>query len=86
MDDRAQSIGIARFFLGLIVGAVCLWIINKITSPLLNRAANQTSNATANTATTWLSDWIGWLPIAILLTSFLGLIVYSVFVRETTGR
>ena len=85
MDDRAQSIGIARFFLGLIVGAVCIWLMNLITTPLLNRAANQTNNATANTATTWLSDWIGWLPIGILLISFMGLIVYAIFVRETTG-
>lgn len=86
MDNRAQSIGIARYILGLIVGAVMVWIVTLITDPILSGSENATSNAAANQATTWLSQWVDWFPMLFLLISFVGIIVYSIFVRETAGR
>jgi len=86
MDSRAQSIGIARYFLALIVGAVMIWIVDKVTAPVLSGAQNATTNASANQATTWMQDFIGWLPVAFLLLGMFSLIVYSVFIREAIGR
>lgn len=82
MDTRAQSIGIARYFLALAVGAIMFWILELVTTPLLNRASTTTTNQTANQATSWLSEAISWWPMMLLILSFVGLIVYSVFVRE----
>lgn len=82
MDTRAQSIGIARYFLALGVGAIMFWILELVTTPLLNRASTTTNNQTANQATSWLSEAISWWPMMLLILSFIGLIVYSVFVRE----
>jgi len=85
MDTRAQSIGIARFILSLIVGAVMYWIVSLVTSPVLARARTSTNNATANQATTWFETGVNYLPLAFALISMMGLIVYSIFVREV-GR
>lgn len=86
MDNRAQSIGIARFVLALVVGAVVYWIVDLTTDPILDGASNATTNNSANQATTWLSEWFGWMPIFLIVVSVMGLIVYSVFIRETLGR
>jgi hypothetical protein len=85
MDTRAQSIGISRFILSLVVGAFVYWIVSLITDPLTSRAANTTQNATANQATSWLSTGVQYLPLAFALISMMGLIVYAVFIREV-GR
>jgi hypothetical protein len=85
MDNRAQSIGIARFILSLVVGAVMYWIVDLVTSPLTDRAMETTGNQTANTATGWFQTGIQNLPLIFALISMMGLIVYSIFVREV-GR
>jgi len=85
MNTRAQSIGISRYILALVVGAVLVWILNLVTSPILAGAANTTSNTQANQATTWFQQLVSWVPIAFVLISFVGIIVYAVFVREV-GR
>lgn len=82
MDARAQSIGIARFFLGLIVAAIMWWILQDTTDPVLTRANQTTTNTTANQATQWFSQGVAWFPIFALLVSFMGLIVYAVYIRE----
>jgi len=85
MDTRGQSIGIARFILSLVVGAVMFWIVSLITDPLTTRAMDSTNNQTANTATGWFQTGISNLPLIFALISMMGLIVYAVFVREV-GR
>jgi hypothetical protein len=82
MDTRAQSIGIARFFLALGVGAIAYFILDHVTSPVLDRATNSTGNATANQATVWFTDIVGLVPIMILFLAFLSVIVLTVFQRE----
>jgi len=82
VNKRAQSIGIARFFLGLLVAAVLWWIMQDITEPITDYAANTTSNATANQGTTWIVQGIQWWPVFAMLVSVMGLIVYSIYVRE----
>lgn len=84
MVDRAQSIGIARFLLGLIVAAVVSWILTLVTAPLLERAETTTGSETANQGTQWFTQGVEWFPIFALLVSVLGLIVYGVYVREVS--
>ena len=82
MDDRAQSIGIARFFLSLVVGAFVTWIVWEITSPLLDKADQTAEHPDAVEGVTWLSTAVDYLPIMFLGIAFFGLIALSVFQRE----
>lgn len=82
MDNRAQAIGIGRFFLALGVGAVVWWITDQVTDPVLSRAANSTNNATANQATTWFTDFVGLMPAIIAVLAFLSVVVLAVYQRE----
>jgi hypothetical protein len=82
MDTRAQSVGISRFLLSLVVGAFVVWIVQDISSPILGGAANATSNPQANQATVWFQDAVVWLPLGFLLIAFFGLLVLAIFQRE----
>jgi len=86
MDNRAGvSIGISQFLLTLVVGAFVFWIVSMITDPILSRASNSTTNASANQATGWLSDGIGYIPVAVILLSALGLVLLAIYRREILG-
>jgi TRAP-type C4-dicarboxylate transport system permease large subunit len=82
MNDRGQSIGIARFFLALMVGAIMYWIATLVTDPLLAGSRNATNNATANQATQWFEQGVAAIPLAVTLIAFVGIIALSVFMRE----
>lgn len=82
MDDRAQSIGISRLFLGLVVGAICYFIAEQITTPVLDRAGNATTNATANQATEWFRAGVDLFPVIIAILAFLSVVVLAVIQRE----
>lgn len=82
MDNRAQSIGIARFFLSLVAGAFVVWIVFEVTSPLLDRARETGSDERTVEATGWLTTGIDYLPLLFLLVAFFGLIALSIFQRE----
>ena len=82
MDDRAQAVGIARYFLALMVGAVVTWIVWEISIPLLDQSANATNNATAQQGTEWLRTGINNLPIFFLGVSVFGLVALAVYQRE----
>lgn len=82
MNNRAQSIGLARTFLALGVFAILYFIIDRITTPLLNHSTNATSNATANQATEWFRQGIGLLPAFVLVLAFFSVTVYAIYVRE----
>jgi len=85
-DTRAQAIGLSRFFLALIVGAIMLVVIFRTTNPMLSRASNTTNNAQANAATDWMQAGINHLPVVILLLAFFSVVVYAVYAREILGR
>lgn len=85
MDNRAQSIGLARFILSLIVGAPVVWIVWKITDPILTGARTATNNTKANQATTWLEQGVNYMPIWFLLVAFFGIIVLAIYQRELLG-
>jgi len=86
MNDRAQgAIGITRFGLTLIVGAILAWIFAEVALPILSGAKETTNDAQANQATTWLQDFVGYYPFLVLMLAFLGLIVYAVYTREVVG-
>ena len=82
MDNRGQSIGIARYFLSLGVGAIVYWITDLVTTPILARSYNATNNETANQATQWFEQSVSAMPLAIALISMIGIIALSVFMRE----
>lgn len=82
MDNRGQSIGIARFFLALGVGAVVYWIVSLTTDPIIAGSKNATTNATANQATRWFEQGIQAFPLVMTLVSVIGIIALSVFKRE----
>jgi hypothetical protein len=82
MNNRAQSIGIARYFLSFIVAAIVYWIADLTTDPILSQSYNVTNNATANQATQWFDAAVTNMPLAFALISFLGMIALSVFYRE----
>lgn len=82
MDNRAQSVGLARFMLSLIAAAPITWIVWQTTGRILPGAKNATSNSSANQATTWLQQGIDYLPIWFLLVAFFGLIILSIYQRE----
>ena len=82
MDNRAQSIGLARTFLGYAVFAILSFIITTVTDPILDHSANATTNATANQATMWFRQGIDLLPAFVLVLGFFSVTVYSIYVRE----
>jgi hypothetical protein len=83
MDNRAAiSIGLSRLILGLVVGAFVSWIVSLAATPILDRASNATTNGSANQATTWLQDGVGYLPVAFILISAMGIVVLAIFRRE----
>jgi hypothetical protein len=84
-DTRAQSVGIMRFFLSLIVGGILTWILWEVTDPILSGASSATTNAKANQATTWFTDAIDWFPVFFLLIAVFGLVAVAVFQRRRAG-
>jgi len=82
MDNRAQSVGLARFVLSLIAAAPIVWIVWESTSRILPGAKNATNSTKANQATVWIQQGIDWLPLAFLLIAFFGIIVLAIFQRE----
>lgn len=81
-DRRGQSIGLARFVLGLGVFAVMFFIIQQVATPVLDGSKNATTNETAIQGTVWITDAIDLMPAAAMLISLFGVIAYAVFVRS----
>jgi hypothetical protein len=81
-DNRAQSVGLSRFILSLIAGAPVVWIVWEVTSKILPGAKDATNNAKANEATTWIQQYIDYLPMVLLLTAFMGILVLAIYQRE----
>lgn len=82
MKGRAQSTGIANFFLALLVGAIMMWIITAITTPLLARADKEGGNTAAAQATEWFDIAIGVFPVLALFAGVFSLLALSVYLRE----
>jgi len=68
--------------LSLIAAAPITWIVWETTSRILPGAKNATSDPQANQATVWIEQGIDYFPIALLIISFIGLIVLSIYQRE----
>jgi len=85
MDDRGQSVGLARFILSLIGAAPVVWIVWETTGRILPGAKNATSHSQANQATTWIQDAIDYMPIWFLLVAFFGVVILAIFQRELLG-
>lgn len=80
-DTRGQPMGIARFFLVLVVGAILYWIMSLVSEPILTRAANATSNPDANQATQWFQMGFDLTILFIIMLSFAGMIAVAVLAR-----
>lgn len=85
--DRASSIGIIRFFLSLIVGAVVTWIVWEVANPILDGARESTTSPEAAQGTEWFQLLVDNLPITFLMIAFFGLIALATFQRQVlSGR
>lgn len=84
-DDRAQSVGIMRLFLGLIVGAIVVFLVTRVTNPLFSRATDKATTATGSEAIGWFEAVVTYLPVAFVLISFFGILVLSIYKREVVG-
>lgn len=82
MDNRASAIGISRFFLALLVGAVVYWIVESITEPLFKYSADSSSDPVAMEANNYLQTFGGHLPIIFLFFAFFSLLALAIFQRE----
>lgn len=82
MADRAQSIGIVRFFLSLIAGSFVAWIVWEIANPILTRADAQDAGQMGNQATGWIQSGVDFIVIAFLGIAVFGLLVLSIYQRE----
>lgn len=79
---RAQSVGIALFFIALIGGAFVIWINQMAGESILNFAANQTSNPAGNAGTNWFRSFMNLLPVIFMGIGFFGLLAQAIFQRE----
>ena len=87
MDTRAQgAINISRALLALVGGGIIIWIVNEVTSPLLDHANQAGSDPVATTGTNYLTIGVNQLPLLFLMITFFGTIAYAVYSREVLGR
>lgn len=82
-DTRAQSVGIARFLLSLVVAGILAFIASRVATPILDNTPS--GNPTAAQATGWLQTGVDSLFIAFIVIAVFGLIALSVFQREVLG-
>jgi len=83
MDERAQgAISIARIFLALAVGAVCIWILNSVATPILNISGQQSSDPVATAGNSYLTAGVEFIPALFLFITFFGAIGGAVYYRE----
>lgn len=82
-DERAQSVGLARFFMSVFVVGTLLWfILDRLGTPLLQGAKNATSNGTANSASNMFIDFIGLVPVIMIIVGFMGIVLLAIYQRE----
>lgn len=79
MDNRAQSVGIARLALSLVGGAAVYWVVDETTSAIFPYIADASDSAKADTATSWFQTGIELMPIGFAVIAFFGLIILSVY-------
>jgi len=83
MDERAQgAISIARIFLALAVGAVCIWILNSVATPILDMAGQQSSDPVATAGNSYLTAGVEFIPALFLFITFFGTVAGAVYYRE----
>lgn len=83
MDDRGQTIGIARAFLFLAVAAFMIGLFfDRAGLGVIQSSQAAADNATAQQAAQWSSDFVGLLPLAALLIAMLSVIVIAILQRE----
>jgi len=80
MDNRAQSVGISKFFLSLLVATILAWIVQIIADPILDGAP--TNSAKATQSVVWMQAAVDNLFLVFLVIAVFGLIALSVYQRE----
>lgn len=82
MDDRAQSIGVARFFLSLVGASFVVWIVWEVANPILEHARGKNVGQTGSQATEWMQSGVDFIAITFLVIAVFGLLVLSIYQRE----
>jgi len=82
-DTRAQSVGIAKFLLSLVVATILAWIVQRVANPILDGATGNTAKATQSIA--WMQSIVDNLFLVFLVIAVFGLVALSVYQREVLG-
>jgi len=83
MNERAQSIGLARVFLYFGVGALVIGLLyNEFGAKILANSEEAATNGTASQAVTWSQQAMNLWPIFVLITGFLAVVVLAIYQRE----
>lgn len=82
-DERAQSVGIARFLISVVlVGAVLAWIVGRVAGPILDKSEAAATTQKGVQASQWLQTGVDSLYLAFLVIGVFGLVALAVVQRE----
>lgn len=84
-DTRAQSVGIAKFLLSLVVALMLAWMVKRITDPILSRAGTEATAPAAVQANQWFTAGVNSLFLSFLVISVFGIVALAVYQREVLG-
>lgn len=85
MDERAQSIGLVRFFASLIIGAPLAYFVVKVTTPILDMSKNKAAGTAAAQTPYWLADIGEYAVVIFLFVAFFGILVLALYQRRVAG-
>lgn len=77
-----DSIGIGRLILSYIVGGICVFILDQVMTPIMDRAAAASAGTKAATGTEWINTAFTNLPLIYALIGFVGIVAYTMWVRR----
>lgn len=84
-DTRAQSVGISRFLLSMLVAVVLAWIVKTVTEPILSESQTKATEPAAINAVSWLQAGTESLFVFFLVIGLFGIVALAVYQREVLG-
>jgi hypothetical protein len=79
MNQRAQSVGLVRFFGSLGAGAVIVWIVQRLTADQLDYIDQNATVSAVQQSNAWFEVLVNNLPILFLLLAAMGGLAWSVY-------
>jgi len=85
LDNRAQSVGIGKFLLSLVVALILAWIVQTITDPILAEAESEATAPAAVESSAWFASATDSLFLFFLVIAVFGVVALAVYQREVLG-